>query len=60
MFLNEACEVKMTFHNGSILIRIAMYSHHIPTGLKPKFGFSESLAYFVRWAEVNNDNSKLT
>lgn len=59
MFLNECCKVKMTFHNGSILIRIAMYSHPIPTDLKTKFGFSESLAYFVRWAEVNDDNSKL-
>lgn len=60
MFVNEPCKVKMTFHNGSILIRTAMYSHHIPTDLNLNLAFSKSLAYFVRWAaEVNNDNSKL-
>lgn len=58
-FLNEPCKVKMTFHDGSILVRIATYSHHVPNRLESKFAFLGSLAYFVMWAEVNNDNGKL-
>lgn len=54
-FSNEPWKVTMTFHNENILPRIETYSCHIPTYASP-----EALASFVgRWAEVNNDNSKI-